>query len=1440
LLLERFGKYELLTKLGHGGMAEVYLARAVLAEGLQKLLAIKKIHSAFSENPRFLSMFVEEAKIAAELNHPNIVQVFDFGNLGGSFFLAMEYIEGLDLMRLVKLSRRRLPFGIAAYVVQQLAQGLDYAHRKRDPYGQALEIVHRDVSPQNVLISVDGAVKLVDFGIAKARDHQEEEGVVKGKFAYMSPEQACGQKVDHRSDIYSAGIVLYELVAGRTPFGTLKGRQALDEVRRAIIPPPSRFEPRVPKTLEQVILKALESDLDQRFQTAHELQAELVKFLYGQHSESGEIHDAAALSRFLGEAAPDGQRVSAAALARAEGTPRPVTADGRLTPDSLQLELPRGETEVTERKNVVVVAGQFGGLQTLRTSGEGADPAVSFLGSFKTVLEDVAYKLDARLRHFDDLGFSLLVGIPVSSEEDPARAIRLARSLLDAWDAMVRDLPGGVDLRFGLARGLAEVRRGRKLGFEYKLLGAVAETAMFLAQQGSAGWVTAGASVYQGIRKEWNVDTCPSVTVAPTEIRSHTPSGGQEGKELQVYRVTGLKPRHEQRELARSGAIVGRELELRGLADAYRQALMLRRTRLLGIVGEAGVGKRSLVETFIRELEPRPETIIRATGRVWNQNLPYSVMADLCRDIVQVEEWTPPEEVVERARALTLELWPDAPREAAAHSDVFLLLLGAVPPASLQVPADPEHRRRHIGRSLQLVLDRLGRKGPLVLVLEEFHWADFQSRQLVAAFAKNPPPRPILAVVTSRRDDALDQAFVDGVMDPFYVKELGPEDAGRLVLSRFVDPKGAGALARQILAKGGGNPQYLLAILEALVDQGVVAVNANDPERRLDWIQRDAKVSLPPSVEALVGARLDQLPSRDRKVLRTASVLGRSFKKQDVEALSETEVSSELVELESRGLIVGLKDDPDRFEFTKQVILDIAHKGISAADGRRLHKKAAELLAAEPSELVGHAARIAWHYERASMPEESGRQYLEAAMRAKALYAHKEAFHFLGKAQGLLSNDLEALFQISKSREEILRGWGKRDAQLEELRTMETLSEKTRDSAHLAQALNRLMFYYQAVSWPKESVETFDRAWKAASDSGDPEVMAEALWAHARALSELGENTEALQTIQKARSLRPVEEQTSEVWGRTSHYEGNALFYIGDYRKAVASYAKAREIYHRLGLKSQEAIILNNMGFLSLNLGKFEDAEEYLKTSYTIEVELGSRDSLGVKLSNLGQVYNSVGLLDKALKHLLKAEEVCVALKDPSNQADAVVSIGQVYMNKAEIDKAVSELRRGFELAARADNRYDVVRAHIYLAMALVRGGGKSEEAKELAGEATDLSRKARMPQGEVFGMSVQAEALAALGRPEEALGISAQAVARMATCGHVAESEIVMHTHAKLLAAAGREDEAQPYLEKAVQEVQRKKELIKDEAMQRGYLSVPPARDILADYERLFGTGSA
>jgi serine/threonine protein kinase len=272
----RFGQYTLLERIAVGGMAELWKARMRGVEGFQKTVAIKKILSHMTDNSEFIDMFVDEAKLAAQLSHPNIVHIYDLGRINRDYYIAMEYVDGKDLRSLLNAARRRhlpLPPGLALLIAARLAGALDYAHRMRDFEGKEMNLVHRDVSPQNVLLTYEGDVKLCDFGIAKAvsKASHTQMGALKGKLQYMSPEQAWGRPVDSRSDIFSLGAVLFEMLTGERLFSGDSEMSVLEAVRQARVRLPRQIDPALPAEADEIVARALAVEPQNRFASAGEM-----------------------------------------------------------------------------------------------------------------------------------------------------------------------------------------------------------------------------------------------------------------------------------------------------------------------------------------------------------------------------------------------------------------------------------------------------------------------------------------------------------------------------------------------------------------------------------------------------------------------------------------------------------------------------------------------------------------------------------------------------------------------------------------------------------------------------------------------------------------------------------------------------------------------------------------------------------------------------------------------------------------------------------------------------------------------------------------------------------------------------------------------------------------------------------------------------------------
>lgn len=270
---DRIGPYQVLERISAGGMAEVYRAKQTGADNFERPVAIKRILPHIARDPNFIAMFQAEAKLAVQLQHGNICQIYQLGRHEDSFYIALEYVDGRDVGAILDLHQKQnkpIPLPQACYIIGRVCEGLDYAHNKKSSQGEPLNIIHRDISPPNLLISYEGEIKLIDFGLAKAvgSSIQTQAGIIKGKLAYMSPEQVRGATLDLRSDVFAVGIVFFELLTARRLFRRDSDLETFDAVRQCRVPRPSEINPGIPKALEEILLTALARDVDKRYQSA--------------------------------------------------------------------------------------------------------------------------------------------------------------------------------------------------------------------------------------------------------------------------------------------------------------------------------------------------------------------------------------------------------------------------------------------------------------------------------------------------------------------------------------------------------------------------------------------------------------------------------------------------------------------------------------------------------------------------------------------------------------------------------------------------------------------------------------------------------------------------------------------------------------------------------------------------------------------------------------------------------------------------------------------------------------------------------------------------------------------------------------------------------------------------------------------------------------------
>ena len=349
-----YGRFRLTGRIGIGGMAEVFRAVVKGPQGWERELVVKRILPQLSGNAEFTKMFIREAKISALLVHPNIVQTFEFGEAEGTYFIAMEGVQGVTLRELLtklKKEQRAMPFMVIADIAKQICTGLDYAHTLKGPDGAALEIVHQDVSPTNIMLAYNGTVKILDFGIARAASFAEEEakkGLIKGKVAYLAPEQVNLQPFDHRIDIFALGIVMHEMMTGARLFQAKNDITRMRELLAAPIPPPSSVNAAVPRELDRIVMKALEVDPTQRYQTAAAMANDLERTMIAARHSS---RDLAKLLRGLFLQEDDEPLVVIDEVAPAAPAPGPATGSMASVRSSTQ-EISHTDRTRSSRTNI--------------------------------------------------------------------------------------------------------------------------------------------------------------------------------------------------------------------------------------------------------------------------------------------------------------------------------------------------------------------------------------------------------------------------------------------------------------------------------------------------------------------------------------------------------------------------------------------------------------------------------------------------------------------------------------------------------------------------------------------------------------------------------------------------------------------------------------------------------------------------------------------------------------------------------------------------------------------------------------------------------------------------------------------------------------------------------------------------------------------------------
>jgi len=1355
-------QFEIIRRLGAGGMAEVFLAKKRGAEGTFKILVLKRILPTHGSSRRFRAMFIEEARLATRLNHPNVVQVYelqDFGDDG--LLLAMEYVEGCDLGRLMsgaKAKGTRIPPWVGAWVIAEAAKGLHYAHEKKDEAGLALEIVHRDVSPQNILLSSEGGVKIADFGIASARVLTEDKGVLKGKFGYMSPEQARGESLDRRSDLYALGVILWEVLAGRPIHGGLGGEALLDIVRSGIVEPPTTHAEGIPAELEEIALKALAPAREDRYATGREMAAAIGRAIVKQ----GELIDAGALEAALGQLASrvveseppssrslesrersdDARTQAAVPLARSTADPRasvrpepvsrgPASTDGRRAVASP----PEGPREV---RHVAVL--------TLRVHGlEGGAVPRRTLDHLRAMLDDLAFKRGTRWVWETDGTARAIAGLTGNPARAALDAALLALDVHETIAGFKDDLPSPVAASIGIVRGIASGTRdaeGHLIDYVLHDPTTLLSDVLGRATPEGRTWVAGG--VYRLVRRDFLWGDVPSLELDPSAAADVPPT-------MRLYALERSLSR-EERGAEVHGAtsdLVGRDGEKADLHAGFHEAVHGRgRTGRLAsraLVGEMGIGKTALVTAFLGELPPGTRVVhIECTPA--KMEVPHAAIAALVREAIGATGDEPYEEVTSLiARAGGGEGGGDA-----SSPMVTRLAELATNRRSAGADEDAHSRKRSLLGALRNLLAAIAMEQPVVLVVDGMQWADKASLEVLAEIVHAPDPLPIFALLVMRPDDRV-QPSLQGVMR-IELRGLTPDEQVRLVRARLGVSQGAEQVCADLLPKVGDNPFFLLEMIDALLERGALEIQETekaDGEKVATLARTDrADVgfgALPSTLEQLLGDRLGELPAEEHAVVDWLAIAGGPLPVPVVERLSGRDGDETIVRLCARGLCDRRGDQVD---FRHPLARDVAFAAIRPEDRVRMHRELGEQLAQTSLARGLSAAIVARHMARGESYDRAAEFYFEAASAARESHQTQLVIRYYRRALSYLAPDDKSAVVGHEALESAYRMLGRRRERLWQLEALRRAVRRLGTPRAVCLGLLRSARYDLDEGHLARGIVLARQATEVAHASkiGALEVEAEALASNF--LRELGDVQGALAACDRALSAfgpSLVGKVPPLLRAEVLRSRGVLLRRVGRVREAVDAYVDAIAISRKCGARRMEARVKNALAYAMFVQGRYEDAVALALESIQIDLSIGGRFQVAKSLTSIGHAYFRLGDVSRSLVYFARAREAHERYGDQDSWAETLLVSAQVMIELGEADTAEGFVRDASALTAATGNAYERVYEGVVRAL-LARERRRPDEAVRHAVEARHDAESTALVAFHFFAMAIEAAARVDLG----------------------------------------------------------------------------------------------
>ncbi len=1291
-------RYLLLDKIATGGMAEVFKAKSYGIEGFEKLVVIKRILPHLSHNPRFVSMFINEAKIAVSLNHSNIAQVFHLGKEGEDYFIAMEYVHGRDLMQVLRMCREKgqsVPIPLLLYIAAEVSRGLDFAHRKADRSGKPLKIIHRDISPHNVIVSFEGEVKIVDFGIARITSElmgNSPEGRVGGKYAYMSPEQAEGRNMDSRSDLFSLGLVCYELLTGRKAYQGQDLVGKLEAVRGAKFVPPGQLRPDLPPGLEAILMRLLAKDPDDRFQSAGELYEELtdLSFKLGdivtaqeaskfmrrlfaeeidrEHDSSGLTALLGAIDRMGGEVStPTGISITEAGDETSTGAERAVGPfDPNRTRPTGQL-LPVSVQDYAKR-NVILLLVDPHGLLDLSLQMPDDDYLrlhLELLEYFDTLVTAHGGIID---RVVNDRVYAMW-GLVRTQEDDAERAVACAQALKEAVARFSKERGVSLDVTAAVHQGPALVSAASTCP-RCLALGDTARLPERVVLGGNPGSILVSEVVRQLCARRFEFEEEAPVAV------------GWGSGQVQVHRLISERPNPDRAGEGGGGQgggerWYGRKSELQTLRRALAR-VSERKGFVLGVTGEAGIGK----SRFGREVG----RLIKKSDVGWwvgvalyrQRETPLALFRDMIGSWCGITSGDSAEQVVEKLATLSQAGLDEIDRKSLA---------------SLFQPFDDLHTPLHrsqeghegIFRAFRRLVRGMCADRPNVVLIEDLQWMDPLSLRLVADIAETASGLPLLLLVTYRsgfQPPFANEAWFEEMTLERLDQESTTEMARRILRVEEIPS----SLAAELYRRSDGNPLHLEQLVKLLVEGGHLVVT----DGRVKEVGAHAASRVPPTVQGLIESRVDGLSEAGRDVVEVLAVIGRRADwdvARQVTMLGEA-LESVVRELRERDLVVT---DERRITFRDHMTWEVVYNKLLHRRRVLYHQRVAETLESFwEGDLRRHAEEIFHHFEAAGQLVKASRYAGLAGDRYRNEEFFSKAIDFYQKAIDLLRDSdvagdeidvLRRTAELSLKAGQLQGFLGDRDgAELTLERGLDYASD-VEDSILEAKLLLELGRVRADLGDRFLAQSYLEHALELSEAQGDLELSCMVLDALGSFYLEAGENEASARAFDKGLELASRLGNPVAI-ARLLRGKGTYRIRVGEYAGALQQFSRALELAREASDTILSGRILNNIGNTHCFLGEYSPAMDAYRHSGEILMSAGFMRGAIINYHNIGDLYFRQGKLGKAYTYFRESRNMAREYRWAMGEASNLVYMGYIKAEGGDSESGMAMLQEGVAMAS--------------------------------------------------------------------------------------------------------------------------------------------------------------